>query len=183
MLNLEPGIDLEEVEASIGVDEEFHGAGVRVARSFGDPHRGGTKILAKAVVHGRPRGLLDQLLMTTLHRTIAFSEPDDVAGTIREDLHLDVPSVLDRALQIERRLPERCCRLTGCGAPRRLELLALSHRPHPFAAAATCGLDHDGIYDPFGRGPCGGNIGGRRSPFRGRGARFARETAGGGLPL
>src|SRR2546430_407840 len=92
MLNLESGVDLEEVEASTGVDEEFHGAGVRVARGFGDPHRGGTKILAKAVVHGRPRGLLDQLLMTTLHRTIAFSEPDDVAGTIREGLHRSPPA-------------------------------------------------------------------------------------------
>src|SRR5437879_13714276 len=96
MLNLEPGIDLEEVEASIGVDEEFHGAGVRVARGFSDPHRGGTKILAKAVVHGRPGGLLDQLLMTTLHRTIEFPEPGDVAVTIREDVHVDVSMVLIR---------------------------------------------------------------------------------------
>src|SRR5207247_2948175 len=181
MLNLEPGIDLEEVEASTGVDEEFDGAGVRVARGFGDPHRGGTKILAKAVVDRRPRGFLDQLLMTTLHRTIAFAQPDDVAGTIRKDLHLDVPSVLDRTLQIERRLPERCCRLTGGGAPCRLELLALSYRSHPFAATTTGGLEQDGISDPFGRDPCGGNIGERLGPFRDRDLRFARETAGGSL--
>ena len=45
--------------------------------------------------------LLDQLLVPPLHGAVAFPEVDDVAVLVGEDLHFDVPRVLDVLLHVD----------------------------------------------------------------------------------
>ena len=80
VLDLDARVHLDE-EPVLGVHvvEELDGAGVVVADAFGERDGGVAQGLAQAgleVDRGRD---LDHLLVTPLHRAIAFVEVDDVA--------------------------------------------------------------------------------------------------------
>jgi hypothetical protein len=49
----------------------------------------------------RRRGLLDHLLIAPLHRTVAFAQRNHAASAIAEDLHFDMPRVLDELLEVD----------------------------------------------------------------------------------
>src|SRR5687767_10851730 len=74
VLDLKTGVDLEEVEASVGVHQQLDGPRVDVPTRFrqcdrGLPHVGYT------LREARRRGLLHELLMPALQRTVPDAEP------------------------------------------------------------------------------------------------------------
>ena len=101
VLDLDAGVDLEEEEVALVVEQELEGAGVGVldrARRVDDrapqlaPHLLGDR-------HRRP--LFEQLLMAPLDRALALAEVDDRAVMIAEHLELDVARVLDVLLDVD----------------------------------------------------------------------------------
>ena len=99
VLDLEPGVHLEEEEVAV-LEEELDGAGVDVAARLGDLHGRLAHRLADLVGEGRRRRLLDQLLVAALGRAVALADPHGVAVGVGEDLHLDVPGPGEVALDV-----------------------------------------------------------------------------------
>ena len=99
MLDLQPGVHLQEVELAVLVDE-LDRAGVDVAARLGHLDRG----LAHGLQGGRGdaggRRLLDELLVAALGRAVAGAEVDGVAVGVGEDLDLDVAGPGQVALQV-----------------------------------------------------------------------------------
>ena len=79
VFDLDPGVDLDEVEVVVGVDQELAGARVDVAGGAGQPDGGLAQPGADLEGQGRRRRFLDELLMAALQRAIAVPAVDDVA--------------------------------------------------------------------------------------------------------
>src|SRR5690606_33775941 len=90
VLHLEPGVHLEEVEVAVLVDEELDGPGVDVVAGPTRGQSGFGQGLPLLVGETGGGGLLDQLLMASLHRTVPLTEKDALAVRIEEDLGFDV---------------------------------------------------------------------------------------------
>src|SRR5207302_1666504 len=92
VLDLQAGVDLEEVERPVSGEQELDGAGVLVADRLRCKDSGLTHPLAKLGADSRGRRLLDDLLVAALDGALALPEVHDVAVAVAEDLDLDVPS-------------------------------------------------------------------------------------------
>ena len=90
VLDLEPGVHLEEVELAVLVRASRRCRRSRSRVAFATCTAASP--IARRVSSSRPgRGrLLDQLLVPALHRAVALAEPHRVAVGVGEDLHLDV---------------------------------------------------------------------------------------------
>ena len=115
VLDLEPGVDLEEREPLLPrVVEELDGGGAPVADREGQP-LGGRLQLGGLLRREHRRGrLLDDLLVAPLHRAVAHAERPGGALPVRDHLHLDVPGAGDQALEEHGAVAERAQRL-GAG--------------------------------------------------------------------
>ncbi len=142
VLDLQPRVDLEEPELSIPVEEEL---GRRRIRQAGGP-RGtdGHRVQLATLVGRQPGGrrFLDELLMATLDRAISLPQRDDLARGVAQQLHFDVPSRSDLALEIDGAIAECRARLARCGDQGRRKVAKRSStrrmpRPPPPAAALT----------------------------------------------
>ena len=149
VLDLQPGVHLQEVEGPVAVQHELDGAraGVadRLARGDG---RGGQRG-AQAGVDGRRRALLDDLLVAALDGALALEQVDHGARGVAEDLHLDVPGVGDEPLEEHGAVAERGGRLAACAADRLGQLRRAGDQPHAAAAAAERRLDQQREADPM----------------------------------
>ena len=107
VLDLDPGVDLDEVEVALLIDDKLDRAGGVVAGGLAQPHRRLTHRLAG--LRGEPwgRALLDELLVAPLRRAIALPEVEHRAVGVAEDLHLDMPRPVDVALHIDAGITER----------------------------------------------------------------------------
>src|SRR5579875_3243759 len=105
VLDLEPGVHLQEVELPVLV-EELDGAGVGVVAGPGDPHRRLAHGPADLVGEVGSRALLDELLVAALAGAVALAQPHDVAVAVRQDLHLDMPRPGQVALEVDLVPPE-----------------------------------------------------------------------------
>src|SRR6202011_5682902 len=133
MLDLQPGIYLEEVELAIAEDE-LDGSCIHVAGRFRRPegsvaHRG-----SDLGAYGRRRSLLHDLLVPSLDRALALAQVHRVSVAITDDLDLDVAGLADVPLEIDRRVTKRrsCGPRTAFNGCRQLVL-----RLHDFHADAT----------------------------------------------
>ena len=91
VLDLEPGVDLQEIElAGVVVEQELDRARRPVADRAGQPHRGLTHPGPQIGVHRGRRRLLDDLLVAALYGTLPFAEMDAVAVGVGQDLDLDM---------------------------------------------------------------------------------------------
>ena len=147
MLDLEPGVQLDEIERPVGAEEELEGAGVAVADRAAGTLGSGLHRLARVVVERRRRRLLDQLLMAPLDRALALAERQDAALTVGEHLDLDMPRGRDRLLQIEASVAEGRLRLERRGAVGRVELVGPAHQAHALPAAACRRLQQYRVAD------------------------------------
>ena len=120
VLDLQPGVHLQEVEAS-AVARRPGTPPCRRRRSRSPsprPPRGVEQLArAAASLDQRRRRLLDDLLVPALDRALALAERPDRAVGVGEHLHLDVPAGLDVGLAEHRRVAERRLRL-GAAPPR-----------------------------------------------------------------
>ena len=129
VLDLDAGVDFEEEEAALVVEQELEGAGVRVLHRAGRVDDRAAELAAHLLGDRDRRRLLEQLLVPPLDRALALAEVHDRAVVIAEHLDLDVARVLDVLLEVDVADAERGFRL----ALRGLERLA----PSPPAARMT----------------------------------------------
>ena len=113
MLDLEPGVDLEELEGAVGAAQELGGRGVLETGRGRDPDR--HRVEVAALVRRQPgrRRFLDQLLVTPLERAVALADGHHPPRGIAQQLDLDVAGRDDLALEIDRPVTERRGRLAG----------------------------------------------------------------------
>ena len=142
VFDLQAGVDLHEIELSVGIDDELHRAGVDVADGGGGGHRRLAHGLAQIVVdEGRGR-FLQHLLVAALGRAFALVEVDHPAVAVAEHLDLDVPRGGHVALQQHAVAAEGVAGLALAAFQRRHEILQPVHHAHALATAAVGGLDH-----------------------------------------
>ena len=79
--------------------------------------------------------LLDQLLVAALDRAVALAEVDHVAVRVREYLHLDVPRILEVALDVDAAVGEVLLALPLCQSNARSASSAEATSFIPLAAA------------------------------------------------
>ena len=158
VLDLQARVHLEEVAPPVHLDQKLDGAGVHVSRALGDADGGGAELRAQFLRDTRPGRLLDQLLVTPLDRAVAFSEPNDVAVAVREDLHLDVARAPDLPLQVQSGRSEGRGRLAGRASPGSLEVLVADDDAHPLATAASGRFEEHRVADLLRRVPSRGGV-------------------------
>ncbi len=106
--------------------------------------------LVREVRRGR---FFDQLLVRgLLHRAVAFADVHHVAERVAQDLHFDVPRLLDELFQIEPAVFEIGFGFGLRGGEGVLEFVGPVDRAHALAAAARGRLEHHGIPDLARRG-------------------------------
>ena len=150
MLDLQPRVHLQEIEALVLTGDELDGAGRVVA----DGSRQRDRLLAHrgagVGIEQRARRLLRHLLVAALDRALALAEMDDIAVLVAEHLDLDVTRIGDEFLDEHPIVAERRFGLRA-GAGEALRHLAGAMRDaHALAAAARGSLDHDRIADVIG---------------------------------
>ena len=172
MLDLEAGVQLDEVERAVVSEQELERARVLVADRAAGSLDGGLHLLARRrVERGRGR-LLDQLLVAALDRALALAEGEHAAVLVAEHLDLDVARGHERLLEVERPVREGRFRLDARGRVGGLELVRPVHEPHPLAAAARDGLQQHGEAELARRRP---HLGERRAAL---GAGHERHVGG-----
>ena len=125
VLDLEPGVDLEEGDGAVLADEELAGAGADVPRLAQD--RLGRLVEPGDLVVGEERRgrLLDQLLVAALERAVAGGDDHDVAVLVGQALGLDVARLVEVLLDEALAAAER---RDGLADRRLVELGDLLHR-------------------------------------------------------
>jgi hypothetical protein len=98
MLDLQPGVHLQEEEALVLTGNEFDGSGGIVFHGFCQRHRLFTHLAAGGLVEQRRRRFLDHFLIAALDRAFAFAEIDHVAVLVAEHLDFDVAGIDDEFL-------------------------------------------------------------------------------------
>ena len=151
MLDLQPRVHLQEVEALVLPGDELDGAGGVVADRLRQRDRLRAHLLARRLVEQRRRRLLDDLLVAALDRAFALAEMDDVAVLVAEHLDFDVARIDDEFLDEHAVVAERRSSPPSARARKPSATSALRVRDaHALAAAAGRGLDHHRIADLVG---------------------------------
>ncbi len=133
VLDLQPRVQLDEVEVALGREQELERACVAVADGLARALGRGFHRLARLGCERRRGRLLDQLLVAPLDRAFPLTERQHVAVLVAQDLNLDVPGRRECLLDVEPGIAERGLRLgRGC-AERVLDVLAA-----PARAACPC---------------------------------------------
>ncbi len=148
VFDLQTCVHLEEVEGTVLVQDAFDGAGAHVTGLAGKTHRRLGEALADPVVDQRRRGLLDQLLVTALHRAVPVAEEEHRAARVGDDLRFHVVRAIDVPLQEHLGPSEVRLRLARGPFQRLLEVVAVADDVHALATAAERGLHQEREADP-----------------------------------
>ena len=151
VLDLNARVDLEEVDIAAGVVEhELDRARGSVARRGArQTGRRSKQRFASLRGEARRRRLLEDLLVTALHRAIALAQREDLAGSVAEDLHLRCARDRDELFEVEPRLLEvRASQAIG-GVEGLCELAVVGAASHADAAAPGGALQHHRVADAF----------------------------------
>ena len=143
VLDLQPGVHLQEEEVAPLVGHELDGA------RAGIPDRGRRQSRRVEQLGPHPRRAFDQwrrclfddLLVATLDGAFAFTDGPHGAVLVREYLDLDVVAGGEVALAEHRRVAERRLRLAPGRLDLRRQLRQFAHHPHAATATARRGLD------------------------------------------
>ena len=111
VLHLEPRIHLHEVELPVRAEQELDRADALVFDRAGKRDGGGAEFLAQRRIDRGGGRLLDQLLVTPLHRAVALAKMHHMAVLVGENLHLDVARIFDRAFEHHPAVTEGMLRL------------------------------------------------------------------------
>ena len=142
VLDLEPGVHLEEVEAA-RVDQELDRTDAHVVDGTRCRHGRVPHLAAGRGGHEHGRRLLDHLLVPALHRALAVEQVQHVALAVADDLDLDVARRSEVALQEHVVRAERGGSLPPCRGDGLFELVRLVHQAHPPAPSTGRGLDQE----------------------------------------
>src|SRR5258705_12703150 len=100
MFDLQPRVQLDEVETAVRAEQELEGAGVAVADRTARTLGCGLHRFARLRRERRRRRLFDQLLVTALDRALALAERQNVAVVVADHLDLDMPRRNERLLDV-----------------------------------------------------------------------------------
>ncbi len=143
VLDLEPGVDLQEGDGAVLADQELAGAGADVAGLAQDRLAGLVEPGDLVVGEERRGRLLDELLVAALERAVAGGDDHHVAVLVGQALGLDVARLVEVLLHEALATAERRDRL----ADRRLvelgDLFHVARHLEAAAAAAEGRLDRD----------------------------------------
>ena len=98
MLDLQPRVHLEEIEAFVLPGDKFDRTGVVVSDGFGKRDRLLAHLVARRWVKQRRWGFLNHFLITSLNRAFAFAEMNNVAVLVAKHLNFDMTGVGDEFL-------------------------------------------------------------------------------------
>jgi hypothetical protein len=143
VLDLQPGVDLEEADHAVGADQVFDGAGAVVGRLLADRLRALVDAVALVVGEVRRGCLLDELLVAALQRAVAGADDDHVAVLVGQDLRLDVAGAVQVPLHEALTAAEGRDGFANCRVVQLGDLAHLASDLHPATATAVDGLDRD----------------------------------------
>ncbi len=141
VLDLQPGVHLQEREGPVVAGDELHGAGAAVVHGAGGLDRGLPQPGTPLVVDDGGGGLLHDLLVPALDRALALEQGGHLAVVIGDDLDLDVPGGSDVALDEHGAVAERGLGLALCALHGGEQLVGGVDDAHAAPAAAGRGLD------------------------------------------
>ena len=143
VLDLNAGVDLDEVMATHLVDEEFSCASVTVTHTLSELDGVAKNGLASLFGEMQGRRYFDNLLVPALDGAVALEEMDSVALSIGEDLDFDVTRTLEEALDEDGAIAKRRLGLGDSTLKCVLKLRLLANDTHSTAASAHSSLDND----------------------------------------
>ena len=138
--------DLHEEELPV-VHQELERAGVRVLNSLRRVHDQTAHLAANLVRQCERRRLLQQFLVPSLDRALAFAKVHQVAVVVTEHLKLDVTRILEILLDVDVSDAERGFGFALRRAQRGPHLGREPDDAHSSSAAAGNRLDDDGVAD------------------------------------
>ncbi|MNM96992.1 hypothetical protein D3C81_1094870 [compost metagenome] len=150
VFHLQTGVHFQEIETpGIAVEDELHGAGAAVVHRFGQFDRRRAQFIGHALGQVRCRGFLEDFLVATLHRTVAYAKGDHFAVAVAEYLHFQVTGTLDVLLDehpgvAEIVLAQALDRFEGFA-----QLGRAAAHAHADAATASGALEHHRVADLF----------------------------------
>lgn len=150
MFHLEAGVHFEEVEILVLVDQEFNGTSALVTASFSEGNSLGSHLVTGLRVEEGRGSLLDNLLVTSLHRALTLGHVNVVSMLITKDLILDVLGLLDVFLNENSAITEGGDSLITRDLEALDSFLVVEGNTHTLATTASGGLDHHGIADLVG---------------------------------
>ena len=146
VLDLQARVHLEE-EVALAHEQALDGAGAAVADGARGLDGDRADALAQLRRDARARRLLDELLVPPLDRAVALAEVDDVAVRVREDLHLDVPRILEVLLDVDVGVREEALALARGPLERGRALLLRARHVKALAPAPAGGLERHRVAD------------------------------------
>ena len=136
VLDLDPGVRLDEIRGAGLVHEELEGREVREPRLPREGEGDRDDPLAESRIEVRGGCDLDDLLAPPLEAALALAEVHGPSGAVARHLDLDVPRPDDEALDVELFPAEGPPGLVAAAWPRALELRDAPGGGHPAAAPA-----------------------------------------------
>ncbi|NIL82668.1 hypothetical protein RhoFasGS6_00001 [Rhodococcus fascians] len=144
VLDLQPGVDLQERDQSVLADEVFHGPGAVVAGFEADRFGARVDFFALGVGEERGGGFFDEFLEAALQGAVAGAGDDDVAVLVGDDLGFDVAWFVEVAFDEAFPAPECGDGFAGGGVEQFGDFLAGAGHFHAASAATERGFDGDG---------------------------------------
>lgn len=141
MLNLDSGVDFDEVVSVLLVDQELSGTGIAVVDRLGELDSIGQDGITSLYWQVLGGSKLDDLLVTSLDRAVTLIQVDDVAVAITEQLDFDVLGLVQEALDKDGAVAEGRLGLGGGTLESVLQLLLLADNSHATATTTESGLD------------------------------------------
>ena len=143
MFDLNTRVDFNEVVSSHLINKELCRSCITVSYALRKLDSVSEDSIADLVrkVHGR--GDFDDFLVSTLNRTVALEQMDDVSLTICQDLDFNVSGTIKEALDEDRAVAERGLGLTDRALERVFELGLFANDTHAAATTSHSRLDDD----------------------------------------
>ena len=150
VLDLDPGVDLDEIDVLFPVHQEFDRAGIAVSDMPRDGQGMIVQRLASLLTQPGAGRHLDHFLESPLDGAVPFEKVNQVSVVVAEHLDFDVFRRLDEFFQENRVVPEGLGRFAARLPVRLAHLLAAANHAHAAAAAARDRLQHQRETDALG---------------------------------
>ena len=152
MFHLQAGVHLHEEKphrrgAVITrlLDDEFHRASAHIVDSFGGGHGSLAHLLTQRIGHAGSRSFFQDLLVTALHRTIAFKQVNAVAVCVAKHLDFNVAWALHVFLDQHRVVAKAVHGFALATGQSFCKVRCLLNNAHALAATASAGFDEHGV--------------------------------------
>ena len=101
MFDLDAGINFNEVELVVLINNEFNGSGIGIVGMLDHPDSCLAHVLARFFRQVWSRAFFDQFLVTALRATVAFPEVDNISMMVCQDLDFYMPGPFNVFFQVD----------------------------------------------------------------------------------